>query len=219
MNFGEKLRLLREDKGLSQREVAERLKISLRTYASYELNQRRPRTQSKLQEIAEFFGTSADYLQIDDIAKKAEELEDYGRDELHARYSMLESSIVNEIATFMQQLGWKVELEPRKSPVFRPDLLATLNNITVIFEFKLFFTYSLPIRALHSIYGLASTIPIEKIENTYFVVISNTEGLEALANSNPPLNLKIPIKFFTFNQEKNKFNSPELFKFISGLSQ
>ena len=55
MNFGEKLRILRKEKGLSQKDVAEKLKISLRTYSSYELNQRRPRTQAKWKEIASFF--------------------------------------------------------------------------------------------------------------------------------------------------------------------
>lgn len=41
-SIGERLRFLRESKGLSQRELAEKIGIDRTTYSSYELNRRRP---------------------------------------------------------------------------------------------------------------------------------------------------------------------------------
>ena len=107
MKFGDKLRQLREEKNLSQKEVAEKLNISLRTYASYELNQRRPRTEEKLKELADFFGKDVDYLKIDDIDKKAENIERYRREEIRQRISEYENSVFDQIVPFLNNLGGK----------------------------------------------------------------------------------------------------------------
>ena len=219
MKFGEKIRLLREEKGLSQREVAEKLNVSLRTYASYELNQRRPRTESKWQEIAAFFGKDVDYLQIDDIDEKAAILERYRIDEIRLRYSRFEADVSNTIIPFLQQLGWSVEKCTRMESHYIADLVATLNNIRILFEFKFFSVNRVPMDVLHRVYGLASTIPIDKRDTTYFFVVSNTKKFKELAERHPSFSLNMPIKFFTFNQESKKFDSPELFRIISSLSQ
>ena len=217
MNFGEKLRELREKKGMSQKAVAEELNITLRTYASYELNQRRPRTQAKLDDIAKFYDVTADYLQIDDIAEKTPSLERYGRKEAEKLSRKFESDIVNIVLPFMEQLGWNVKCNTPPNQSF--DLLATINDITIFFEFKYFLRNYNVINSLYMMYGTACALPLEKTHDMYFVVISNTKKIEDLAKSHPPVNLKIPIKFFSFNQEKNKFDSTDLFKFISRLSQ
>ena len=57
----EKLRKLREDRGLFQKEVAEALGISQARYSHYELGNREPDNQT-LRHIAVFFDISLDYL-------------------------------------------------------------------------------------------------------------------------------------------------------------
>lgn len=218
MNFGEKLRLLRKEKGLSQKDVAEKLNISLRTYSSYELNQRRPRTQAKWEEIASFFEKDVDYLQIDDIGEKATVLESYSEDEIRPLYSRFESDATNKIIPFLEQLGWTVEKERSMShPKY--DLAAYLPSVRIIFEFKLFRSHMSAMQTLYNIYGVVSTIPKDDERETYFFVISNTENLKSESELLPPQNLEIPIHFFSFNQERQEFDSPEMFKLISSLSQ
>ncbi|HOJ48543.1 MAG TPA: helix-turn-helix transcriptional regulator [Bacillota bacterium] len=59
--FPKRLKELRGDKGLSQRELAKLLNISSSTIAMYETGQRDPDTET-LQRLAEFFDCSIDYL-------------------------------------------------------------------------------------------------------------------------------------------------------------
>lgn len=61
MEFKDILRGLREDKDLKQREVAEILGVSRRTYTSYENGTYEPSIQSLIK-LANFFGTTIDYL-------------------------------------------------------------------------------------------------------------------------------------------------------------
>lgn len=57
----EHLRALREDKDLSQKDMAELLKVHQTTYSDYELgNVNVP--ISALKQLAEYFGTSVDYI-------------------------------------------------------------------------------------------------------------------------------------------------------------
>ena len=203
MKFGEKIRLLREEKGLSQKEVSEKLNISLRTYASYELNQRRPRTQSRWEEIATFFGKDVDYLQIDDT---------------RLLYSRFEADATGKIIPFLQQLGWTVE-RAYSIGHYRYDLAAHLPSVRIFFEFKLFPPHTPLTRYLYNIYGIVSTIPKDAERETYFFVISSTNDLKSESKLRLPQNLEIPIKFFSFNQSRKEFDTPELFKLISSLSQ
>ncbi len=62
MNFAEKLKALRKKKGWTQREVAEKIGVSPRTYASYELEGREPKDIDKYYALAETFGVSRDYF-------------------------------------------------------------------------------------------------------------------------------------------------------------
>ncbi|MBE6085468.1 MAG: helix-turn-helix transcriptional regulator [Selenomonas ruminantium] len=214
MKFGDKLRQLREEKNLSQKEVAEKLNISLRTYASYELNQRRPRTQDKLKEIAAFFGKDVAYLQIDDIDKKAEELERYRHDEMRQRIIDFENSVQNEILPFLNNLGWETSKDNNRS-----DLMAKLGSVRLIFIFKYFSDKSIFFFPILNTYGRLCTLPLEEGTETYCIIISNSNRLEEIAIKHPPVNLKIPIIFASFNQETNAMDSNNVFKFISQLSQ
>ena len=61
MKFSENLRQLREKQGLKQKELAEKLEISLRAYQYYERNEREPQL-STLIRIADYFDVSLDEL-------------------------------------------------------------------------------------------------------------------------------------------------------------
>ena len=62
MKFGEKLKLLRKGKNVSQIQVAKDLGISRRTYISYELDGRYPRNRDLYYKIADYFGVDVNYL-------------------------------------------------------------------------------------------------------------------------------------------------------------
>lgn len=59
--FGDKLRLLREEKKLSQKEMAEFLQITRQAYNYYENDKRSP-DYDTLRNIANYFNVSTDYL-------------------------------------------------------------------------------------------------------------------------------------------------------------
>ncbi|MCC5467662.1 helix-turn-helix domain-containing protein [Pelosinus baikalensis] len=59
--LGERLKQLREQKKLTQQELADALNISRGTYAHYEINRREPDDSTKLK-IADFFDVTTDYL-------------------------------------------------------------------------------------------------------------------------------------------------------------
>lgn len=62
MQFGDNLRKLRKEKGLSQEQLSKNLKISRRIIGYYETNQRFPKDPKVLINIANFFNVSIDYL-------------------------------------------------------------------------------------------------------------------------------------------------------------
>lgn len=59
--MGEKLRQLRKEKGLTQKEVATALNVNMMTYAHYELGDREP-SIAMLKSLCDFFDVTADYL-------------------------------------------------------------------------------------------------------------------------------------------------------------
>ena len=59
--IGERLAELRKDKNLSQKDLAEKLKISTYTVSSYEREKSTPDDEMKIK-IAKFFNISLDYL-------------------------------------------------------------------------------------------------------------------------------------------------------------
>lgn len=70
---GNKLKKMRENKGLLQKEVADALKISTSTIGMYEQNRREPDNET-LKKISNYFNVSTDYL-LDNTPKKSEEEE------------------------------------------------------------------------------------------------------------------------------------------------
>ncbi|PPA71933.1 helix-turn-helix domain-containing protein [Jeotgalibacillus proteolyticus] len=61
MSLGSKLRNLREQRGISQKELASRLKIPNQNVSNYERNFRQP-DYDTLKKFANFFQVSTDYL-------------------------------------------------------------------------------------------------------------------------------------------------------------
>ena len=59
--LGKRLKELREERGLTQKQVAEALKIHSVTYLHYEKDQREP-PLSLLADMAKFYGETVDYL-------------------------------------------------------------------------------------------------------------------------------------------------------------
>ncbi|RZI50274.1 helix-turn-helix transcriptional regulator [Aeribacillus composti] len=71
MNYGDRLKKLRESKRLSQQQLADKLNINRSTYARYELGQTQPDFET-LEKLADFFEVSIDYLlgRTDDPSNK-----------------------------------------------------------------------------------------------------------------------------------------------------
>lgn len=61
MQYGDKLRNLREKLGLSQKELTDRLNINRSTYARYETSSTQPDFDT-LKKLADFFEVSIDYI-------------------------------------------------------------------------------------------------------------------------------------------------------------
>ena len=61
MEFKEKIRLLRRENGLTQREIAEKIGVTYRTYQNYEAGASSP-SGIVLAKISELFGVSMDML-------------------------------------------------------------------------------------------------------------------------------------------------------------
>ena len=69
MQFGERIRILRKEKGLSQQEVADMLGVSLRAYAAYETKDVRPRKKATYEKMADVLGCDVNELLIEDSSK------------------------------------------------------------------------------------------------------------------------------------------------------
>ncbi len=61
MNYAQRIRALREDKDIKQREIAEIIKTSQSYYAQYE-NEKRPLPIEHLIKLCKYYNISADYI-------------------------------------------------------------------------------------------------------------------------------------------------------------
>ena len=96
-SIGQKLKILRKEKCLTQQDVADRLGIKRATISNYEIGRRSPHL-SELRRIAEFYGVGLDYFgvaQTDDIldllarAKNVFDSEDIPTEKKEAVYKEL----------------------------------------------------------------------------------------------------------------------------------
>lgn len=78
MLFGDRLKKLREDKGLIQAELGKLIGVSDRVVGYYEANDRFPKKPETLQKISEVFNVSVDYLLGTDGAFVQNSVEQFG---------------------------------------------------------------------------------------------------------------------------------------------
>ena len=76
--FKDKIRYLREQKDLTQRQLAEVLGVSLRSYVSYENGTSYPKDSTIYQKLAEFYGVTTDFLINERDQFVADALDKYG---------------------------------------------------------------------------------------------------------------------------------------------
>lgn len=69
MTFGDKLKKLRKEKGLTIDQAAEQIGISRRAYITYEQNSTRPRKRETYSRIADLYGCDVNYLLMEDTGK------------------------------------------------------------------------------------------------------------------------------------------------------
>lgn len=62
MLFGDRLRYLREEKGVTQKELGNFINVSDRVVGYYESNNRFPKDENIIKKIADYFNVSIDYL-------------------------------------------------------------------------------------------------------------------------------------------------------------
>jgi len=62
MKFGEKVRKLRQEKGLTQRELAKKAGLGLKTITNYESGSTYPKSRKVYETLAGILGCEADYL-------------------------------------------------------------------------------------------------------------------------------------------------------------
>lgn len=60
-NFSERVQILKNERNLIQKDLADAAEISIRTYQRYESGERSPDAETIIK-LADFFGVSADYL-------------------------------------------------------------------------------------------------------------------------------------------------------------
>lgn len=71
MEFGERLRILRTNRGLTQADVANKVGVSRRTYVSYEQQGKHPRKREMYSKLADALGCDVNDLLVEDTAPSA----------------------------------------------------------------------------------------------------------------------------------------------------
>ncbi len=126
MNFGEKLKSLREEKGLTQSELAHEIGTTLKTISNYETKGTKPRYMSRYQEIADFFDVNVNYLLTDEEAFIINARKEYGSKGAKDAEKLLNDMVSlfaggelpqeDKDAMFhaLQEVYWKVKVENKK---------------------------------------------------------------------------------------------------------
>ena len=79
MRFGEKVRVQRQSRNLSQGELAKELGVSTRTLSSYESGSSHPKDRKTYYKLAEFFDIDVNYFLTEDEAFFSTVSERYGK--------------------------------------------------------------------------------------------------------------------------------------------
>ena len=97
MKYGERLKALRKRKGLSQKELTERLHLNRSTYARYETSTTQP-DYDTLKKLAEFHEVTTDYI----LGHEVKDID-----------SMTEDEIDEEIKEIMREVNVWYKDEPK----------------------------------------------------------------------------------------------------------
>jgi transcriptional regulator with XRE-family HTH domain len=102
--IGSRIKELRISKGVTQREMANKLDLSYSTYSNYENNYREPKFET-IEKVAEILGVTIDYLIGSDSSEKLEK-----------QYEIKRGVFIN----YLYSLGFSVEtlLEPDEYPSY-----------------------------------------------------------------------------------------------------
>lgn len=115
MNFSKRLKLLREQKGLTQEELAAILNISRSALSLWEIGKREP-NQETLRFLAEYFGVSIDYLlgRTDDPRPIKEIVETKHSPEIQAAHRRIEEALADDPDAEELLAFWK-EMKEREN--------------------------------------------------------------------------------------------------------
>ena len=190
--LGSKLRQLRNAKGVTQKEVAKAIEVSERTYIAYELDERMPRTKSKYERLAEFYGVPVEYLygqetEYDNIEVAKSILKE--RVEFDARVDRI-------IMEVLESEGWFVKRNQKERfgniTAFRPStgesLVVKVSCFLASKVSKILFSGD-----LYKIYGEIAAIKATEVKLEHVLLVTNLQELISMAKVKPPVNLKLKI--------------------------
>ena len=114
MGFGKKLKALREDKNLTQSELAQILGITLKTVSNYETKDMRPRKMEMYEKMANFFGVNINYLLTEEDFFIMQAGDDFGYMAGLFAGGDLPDEDKDALFEAIQQAYWKAKLENKK---------------------------------------------------------------------------------------------------------
>ncbi len=117
MDFGEKLKRLRIEKGLLQRDLADVLHVSLRTIKNYELGHSYPKDEEVFNRLAEFFEMDVNYF----LFREIDPMEDFNEGEDDFTSYFQGESILYLVSDFFSN--------PRIEPRDKDNLMQRMQEI------------------------------------------------------------------------------------------
>jgi len=126
LTFGERLKLLRKKKKLSQQALSDRIGLNRATYARYETNDNQP-DYDTLQKLADFFDVKIDYL-----LGRTNDTSPSNNNFMMVRESGAEYKTREELLLTSQDLNILEEM--KKYPVFFNDLASDPTKIKKVIK-------------------------------------------------------------------------------------
>ncbi len=126
MKFGEKLRKLRKESGLTQKELASKVGVTDRSLLSYENGASYPRNRDTYRKLADFFDVDINYLLTEDENFIIQAADKYGRrgavqaqelvNELTGLFAggELEEADMDALANAVQEAYWIAKINNKK---------------------------------------------------------------------------------------------------------
>ena len=121
-SIGQKLRLLRKEKRMTQQELADALQIKRATISNYEIGRRSPHL-SELRRIAEYFGVGLDYFGMVELhaieqTRKHHVTRESIEETIRAMIAEVETGNEEVIKTVFDRIVDRIEIDNDKVTVF-----------------------------------------------------------------------------------------------------